>query len=80
MRGNEDYEMIRELIGAESAHKLAEAFGGLNVYIPKNVIADETQTEIKKAYKEGKSYRELSVKYGYSIAHIHNIIHQRKKG
>jgi Mor family transcriptional regulator len=76
--GNEDYETIQELIGAEGARKLAKAFGGSNIYIPKNVIADEAQAEIRKAYKEGKSYRELSVKYGYSVAHIRYIIHRKK--
>ena len=76
--GNEDYETIWELIGAESAHKLAEAFGGSNVYIPKNIVVDKTQTEIKKAYKDGKSYRELSAKHGYSVTHIRNIIHRKR--
>lgn len=75
---NEDYEMIRELIGAESAQKLARFFSGSNIYIPKNIFADEVRTEIKKAYKEGKSYRELSAEYGYSEVHIRNIIHHRK--
>ena len=76
---NEVYEQIRELIGAEGADKLTEAFGGSSIYIPsiRSTAIVNLHKTIRQEYKDGKSYRELSSSYGYSVAHIRNIIHRK---
>lgn len=75
--GNEDFELIQELIGKEEAHKLMEAFGGSSVYIPKPDLSIERHQSIKQEFCNGASYRELAVKYGYAVSHIRRIIHKK---
>ena len=76
--GNEDFELIQELIGTEYAHKLVKAFGGSTVYIPKNDIITEHHQSIKQEFCNGASYRELAVKYGYAKSYIRKIVHKKK--
>jgi Mor family transcriptional regulator len=76
--GNEDFELIQELIGAEVARKLAEAFGGSSVYIPKNAAIAEHYRRIRQEFYNGATYRELAVRYGYTKSHIRRIIHRKK--
>jgi Mor family transcriptional regulator len=75
--GNEDFELIQELIGAEEAHKLVKAFGGSMIYIPKFDHIERHQS-IKQEFCNGASYRELAVKYGYTKDYIRKIVHKRK--
>lgn len=72
---NDSYELLKELIGEEAAMKVAEVFAGSALYIPKSVITEERHQAIRREYEKGARYRDLSVKYGYSISHIRSIIH-----
>jgi Mor family transcriptional regulator len=74
---NEDFELIRELIGAEKAHTLADVFCGTILYIPKNVVMARDYRIIRDKFKKGKNYRELAREYGYTIRHVRRIIHKR---
>jgi Mor family transcriptional regulator len=75
----ETFEQLREIIGEEPASKVAKAFAGTMVYIPKNVIAKNIHKKIKKEYWDGASYKALSRKYGYTERYIRNLV-DRKEG
>jgi Mor family transcriptional regulator len=76
--GNDDFDLLKELIGDEEAHKLMKVFGGSMVYIPKNDLIIERHQSIKQEFCNGASYSELSVKYGYAKSYIRKIVHKRK--
>lgn len=75
----ETFEQLREIIGDEQAGKVAKAFAGTMLYIPKNVIARNLHKKIKKEYWDGASYKSLSRKYGYTERYIRNLV-DRKEG
>jgi hypothetical protein len=75
---SDDFEQLEELIGSEKAHKIVEVFAGSNIYIPKSILTTKAYQSIRSEYKAGSSYRDLSIKYGYSETHIRNIIHKKK--
>lgn len=54
---NDDFDMIKELAGAEEAHGLAEVLSGSTIYIPKSVITAEVHKTIRKEYKAGADYK-----------------------
>jgi Mor family transcriptional regulator len=70
---------LRELLGNEQAEKVANYFSGSLVYFSKNIIITRKYHEIRKAFGKGATYRDLSVKYGYTETHIRRIIHKRGK-
>ena len=72
-----DFELIEELVGSEAAWKIAEAFAGSTIYISKNILTNRTYHDIRKKFRSGSSYRELSGEYGYTETHIRNIIHKK---
>ena len=72
---NEQIEQIVELVGEENAIKICREFAGESVYFPKNVLIYLEHEEIRKEYKNGASYRELSIKYGRTTRQIREIIH-----
>jgi hypothetical protein len=76
--GNEDFELVQELIGVEEAQKLIKSFGGSFIYIPKNNIIIERHQSIKQEFCNGASYNELALKYGYTKNYIRRILHKRK--
>jgi hypothetical protein len=49
MNDNETYEQLSEIVGEESAWRVAESFAGENLYIPKRIIAAE-QRETSVGY------------------------------
>jgi len=73
-----DFEQLEDLIGAEAAWKIAEVFAGSTIYIPKSILTNKNYFDIRRKYKEGATYRELSMEFGYSETHIRNIIHPKK--
>jgi len=76
---SEDFELIEELIGTESTMKIAKAFAGSTIYVPKNISKNKTYCDIRRKYRAGATYRELSGEYNYTETHIRNIIHRGKK-
>jgi Mor family transcriptional regulator len=77
--GNEDFEMVQELIGVDEAHKLMKAFGGSVIYIPKPKLGStsELHQSIKQEFRNGANYRDLAIKYGYTQTHIRRIVHKK---
>jgi Mor family transcriptional regulator len=76
---NEVFEELRELLGNEQAEKVADYFSGSLVYFSKNIAVARKYREIRKAFREGANYRELSAKYRYTETHIRNIVHKGGK-
>ena len=74
-----DFEQLEELIGTEAAWNIAEVFAGSTIYIPKSILTNKNYFTIRKKYKNGSSYRELAVEFGYTETHIRNIIHPKKE-
>ena len=76
--GNEVYEQIRELIGADGADKLSKSFGGLTVYIPKRSVIAARHQEIRQEFSKGVTYESLAIRYNYSESYIRKIVHTQK--
>jgi Mor family transcriptional regulator len=74
-----DFEQLEELIGTEAAWKIAEVFAGSTIYIPKSILTNKNYFTIRRKHKNGSSYRELAVEFGYTEAHIRRIVHQKKE-
>lgn len=74
-----DFEQLEELIGTEAAWKIAQVYAGSTIYIPKSILTNKNYYDIRRKYKNGSSYRELSLEFGYTESHIRNIIHQKKE-
>lgn len=74
LQGNQ--QDIVECIGIESYYKLAERFGGGNIYIARVDAIDKQQRNamIISEYKKGVTYRELAIKYRLSEVWIRNIV------
>jgi hypothetical protein len=77
--GTESFEQLRGLIGSEQASKVANAFAGTTIYIPKSVISNTNHARIKQEYRDGATYRELSRRYGYTESYVRKIIHRKKR-
>jgi Mor family transcriptional regulator len=75
----ETFEQLRGIIGEEQAGKVARAFAGTMVYIPKNVIAKNLHKKIKKEFWDGATYKELSRKYGYTERYIRNLVDRKRE-
>jgi hypothetical protein len=75
----DNFEQLVDLIGSEMAWKIAEVFAGSTIYIPKSIFTNKNYFDIRKKYKTGSTYRELSVEFGYTETHIRNIIHQKRR-
>jgi Mor family transcriptional regulator len=75
----ETFEQLREIIGDEQASKVAKTFAGMMVYIPKNVIARNLHKKIKKEFRDGATYKELSRRYGYTERYIRNLVDRKKE-
>jgi len=77
--GYDDFEQLEDLIGTDAAWKIAEVFAGSTIYIPKSILTNKNYLNIRRKYKNGSSYRELSLEFGYTESHIRNIIHSKKE-
>jgi Mor family transcriptional regulator len=75
----ETFEQLRDIIGEEQASRVAKAFAGTMVYIPKNVIAKNLHKKINKEFWDGATYKELSRKYGYTERYIRNLVDRKKE-
>lgn len=76
---SDDFALIEDIVGSEAAWKIAEMFAGSSVYFPKNMITNKNYYIIRKKHRNGATYRELSIEFGYTETHIRNIIHRRKE-
>lgn len=72
----EGFQTIASIVGMEKAIELSKEFGGTTVYIPthRTTTRHERNESIKKDYRNGYSYSQLSRKYGLSLVAIRQII------
>ena len=67
---------IAELIGLEATLKLAQTFGGANLYIPKPdlLLASMRDRRIRDEYRQGKTVRELALRYNLSESWVREVL------
>ncbi len=68
------YDELEEIIGEHNVKKLVKYVGGQQIYFPKT--HSKQVSELKKQISSecnGKNYRQLSIKYGYSERWIRKI-------
>ena len=75
---SEVISFLEDRYGKDIAIELAEEFKGSTIYFPKSFITKQKHAQIRKEYREGKSYKELAMKYSYTESHIRFIIHKKK--
>lgn len=73
------FEELETLVGTEAADRIADFYSGANLYIPKHVINGRKYQKIREEFRGGAGYRELAIKYGYSVQHIRNIVHKKRQ-
>jgi hypothetical protein len=63
---NETLEQLELLIGTEHAKKVAGFFEGMNIYFPKRIGLDDLHNQIYEDLRNGASYHDAALKYGYT--------------
>ena len=71
-------EDLEGIIGTEAATRLVGHYSGSNLYIPQSIITKQNHQKIREEFKNGATYRELAMRYGYTERHIRRIIHRRR--
>jgi Mor family transcriptional regulator len=79
MNDNETFEQLTELVGEEGARRVAASFAGENLYIPKGIVTAEQHKAIRQEFRDGATYRELGIKYGYTTEYIRKVVHRPRK-
>jgi Mor family transcriptional regulator len=79
LRNDDLLDELTAVIGDEAAERLIEHYSGSNVYYPKRISRKFKYRKIREEFKNGASYRELSLKYGYVERYIRVIIHKMKE-
>jgi Mor family transcriptional regulator len=74
--GNDDFDLLKELIGEEVLYKVIKTLGGSTIYIPKRDRVAH-HNSIKQEFCNGASYHELAIQYGYTKSYIRKIVHKR---
>ena len=71
----ESYTALVEIIGEESAMKLAKSVGGGTIYVPKHdtITRQQRNEEIKRDYRSGMTYWQLHCKYNLTERQIRKI-------
>jgi Mor family transcriptional regulator len=74
------YDFLIELVGIEKTVKIAEEFGGENVYFRKldTLVRDQKNTYIAKEFN-GHNHRELAKKYNVTPAWIAQLVKNKHK-
>jgi hypothetical protein len=73
---NETLEQLELLIGKENAKKVVDFFEGMNIYFPKRIGLNELHNQIYEDLRNGASYYDAAVKYGYTKSYIRKIEHK----
>jgi Mor family transcriptional regulator len=76
---NEVFEELECILGTENANRLVDVYHGSNLYISEAIVIARKYREIREQFKNGTSYRELGIRYGYTERHIRRIIHHTRK-
>lgn len=73
---SEDQRELINCIGIESYYKLAQYYGGSQIYIARPNALDKLKRNgmIIKEFEDGASYKEIAVKYGLTTVWVRKII------
>ena len=69
----EIFEQIASIVGEEGAFKVCEMFAGEQILFPKAILRLKRNYDIRKEFKAGASYRDLSIKYDLTTRQIRSI-------
>jgi hypothetical protein len=72
----ETLEQLELLIGKDNAKKVVDFFEGMNIYFPKRIGLYELHNQIYEELRNGASYHDAAVKYGYTKSYIRKIEHK----
>jgi len=79
MENDDLLDELTAVVGRETAERLIEYYEGSNVYFSKRIRRKLKHQRIKEEFKNGASYKELCVKFGYGETHIREIIHGKER-
>jgi Mor family transcriptional regulator len=71
---DEVYEELKDIVGPEAAKRMVESYAGTNIYYPKRIVKKLRNQQIRKDFKDGASYLELTLRYGLSERHVRRIV------
>ncbi len=71
----EIFETLASIAGEEAAWEICTRFAGESVTFPKTILRLKRNYDIRQEFKDGKSYRELSIKYALTTRQIRGIVH-----
>lgn len=74
MEKDEVYEELKDIVGPEAAKRMVESYAGTNIYYPKRIVKKLRNQQIRKDFKDGASYLELTLRYGLSERHVRRIV------
>lgn len=71
-----DFACMAEIVGLDNAIEIAKQFGGATIYIPTYASATRynRNERIKKDYRSGKTYSQISKRFGLSEMAVRKII------
>ena len=69
---------LAELLGLESAQRLCDEYGGLEISFPRNVslLREKRNILIKEDYAAGMSQGQLAMKYQITVRYIREIVNR----
>ncbi len=73
---SEDQRELAECIGIENYYKLAQYYGGSQIYIarPNTIDKQKRNRMIIREFEQGSSYKEIAGKYGLTTVWVRKII------
>ncbi|MGE4191829.1 MAG: Mor transcription activator family protein [Pseudodesulfovibrio sp.] len=71
---------MAEQFGADVAEDISEDWGGLNFYLPKDIVS-KVRSRDAQIYDEftGDNHEELALKYDMSIQYIYRIVRKERE-
>ena len=76
---NEAYLLLVDILGEDQALTVAEAFCGTSIYITKRIVTSRRYRVIRDEFRARADYHSLACKYGYTVNHIRQIVHQKPR-
>jgi Mor family transcriptional regulator len=76
---NDVFKELETILGTEAANRFVDYYSGSILYTPKSIIIARKHRKIREEFKNGATYRELAVRYGYTETHIRNIVYRKER-
>jgi len=69
----EIFEQIATVAGEEKAFEICSIFAGEQILFPKAILRLKRNYDIRKEFRQGASYRDLSIRYDLTTRQIRTI-------